>query len=91
MKTHFVLPFPVNYIGECIRTVPYAAADYARWETESAGSFYICCLAQNKMESEADHRKWSHDRKCFAVHLSQILYGATSGWLGPEMPCFSKC
>ncbi|KAF4801866.1 Presequence protease, mitochondrial [Turdus rufiventris] len=29
MKTHFVLPFPVNYIGECIRTVPYTAADYA--------------------------------------------------------------
>ncbi|KAJ7396182.1 pitrilysin metallopeptidase 1 [Pitangus sulphuratus] len=29
MKTHFVLPFPVNYIGECIRTVPYTAPDYA--------------------------------------------------------------
>uniref|UniRef100_A0A8B9F2F3 Presequence protease, mitochondrial n=1 Tax=Amazona collaria TaxID=241587 RepID=A0A8B9F2F3_9PSIT len=29
MKTHFVLPFPVNYVGECIRTVPYTAADYA--------------------------------------------------------------
>uniref|UniRef100_A0A8B9SY55 Pitrilysin metalloproteinase 1 n=1 Tax=Anas platyrhynchos TaxID=8839 RepID=A0A8B9SY55_ANAPL len=29
MKTHFVLPFPVNYIGECIRTVPYTATDYA--------------------------------------------------------------
>ncbi|KAJ7408688.1 pitrilysin metallopeptidase 1 [Willisornis vidua] len=29
MKTHFVLSFPVNYIGECIRTVPYTAADYA--------------------------------------------------------------
>uniref|UniRef100_A0A8C4P4Q2 Presequence protease, mitochondrial n=1 Tax=Dromaius novaehollandiae TaxID=8790 RepID=A0A8C4P4Q2_DRONO len=29
MKTHFVLPFPVNYIGECIRTVPYTAADYS--------------------------------------------------------------
>uniref|UniRef100_A0A663M393 Presequence protease, mitochondrial n=1 Tax=Athene cunicularia TaxID=194338 RepID=A0A663M393_ATHCN len=29
MKTHFVLPFPVNYVGECIRTVPYMAADYA--------------------------------------------------------------
>ncbi|OXB76809.1 UNVERIFIED_CONTAM: hypothetical protein H355_008198 [Colinus virginianus] len=29
MKTHFVLPFPVNYIGECVRTVPYTAADYA--------------------------------------------------------------
>lgn len=29
MKTHFSLPFPVNYIGECIRTVPYMHADYA--------------------------------------------------------------
>ncbi|NWS44028.1 PREP protein, partial [Probosciger aterrimus] len=29
MKTHFVLPFPVNYVGECIRTVPYTATDYA--------------------------------------------------------------
>lgn len=29
MKTHFVLPFPVNYIGECVRTVPYTATDYA--------------------------------------------------------------
>lgn len=50
MKTHFVLPFPVNYVGECIRTVPYTAADYARWEAESAGSFYVCCKAQNKIE-----------------------------------------
>ncbi|CAJ0944449.1 unnamed protein product [Ranitomeya imitator] len=24
------LPFPVNYIGECIRTVPYTHDDYAR-------------------------------------------------------------
>lgn len=51
MKTHFVLPFPVNYVGECIRTAPYTAADYARWGTESTGSFYVCCIAQNKMES----------------------------------------
>uniref|UniRef100_A0A8C0JF39 Pitrilysin metalloproteinase 1 n=1 Tax=Chelonoidis abingdonii TaxID=106734 RepID=A0A8C0JF39_CHEAB len=29
MKTHFLLPFPVNYVGECIRTVPYTAPDYA--------------------------------------------------------------
>ena len=29
MKTHFVLPFPVNYIGECVRTVPYADPDHA--------------------------------------------------------------
>ncbi|KAM4687608.1 presequence protease, mitochondrial [Discoglossus pictus] len=29
MKTHFNLPFPVNYIGECVRTVPYTGADYA--------------------------------------------------------------
>ncbi|MEE6467170.1 hypothetical protein FKM82_007157 [Ascaphus truei] len=28
MKTHFSLPFPVNYVGECVRTVPYTAADY---------------------------------------------------------------
>ncbi|XP_053323284.1 presequence protease, mitochondrial [Spea bombifrons] len=29
MKTHFSLPFPVNYIGECIRTVPYTAPEHA--------------------------------------------------------------
>ncbi|KAG8443350.1 hypothetical protein GDO86_011952 [Hymenochirus boettgeri] len=29
MKTHFSLSFPVNYIGECIRTVPYTHPDYA--------------------------------------------------------------
>ncbi|CAJ0944457.1 unnamed protein product [Ranitomeya imitator] len=29
MKTLFSLPFPVNYIGECIRTVPYTHDDYA--------------------------------------------------------------
>ncbi|XP_051007405.1 presequence protease, mitochondrial isoform X3 [Acomys russatus] len=29
MKTHFVLPFPVNYVGECVRTVPYADPDHA--------------------------------------------------------------
>ncbi|XP_012520350.1 PREDICTED: presequence protease, mitochondrial, partial [Propithecus coquereli] len=29
MKTHFLLPFPVNYVGECIRTVPYTDPDHA--------------------------------------------------------------
>ncbi|KAJ1099878.1 hypothetical protein NDU88_004972 [Pleurodeles waltl] len=29
MKTHFTLPFPVNYVGECVRTVPYTSPDYA--------------------------------------------------------------
>nr|XP_004409406.2 PREDICTED: presequence protease, mitochondrial [Odobenus rosmarus divergens] len=29
MKTHFLLPFPVNYVGECIRTAPYADPDHA--------------------------------------------------------------
>nr|XP_045007862.1 presequence protease, mitochondrial isoform X2 [Jaculus jaculus] len=29
MKTHFLLPFPVNYVGECVRTVPYADPDHA--------------------------------------------------------------
>ncbi|XP_016069907.1 PREDICTED: presequence protease, mitochondrial isoform X2 [Miniopterus natalensis] len=29
MKTHFLLPFPVNYIGECVRTAPYTDADHA--------------------------------------------------------------
>lgn len=31
MKTHFLLPFPVNYVGECIRTAPYADPDHARY------------------------------------------------------------
>ncbi|PNJ15141.1 PITRM1 isoform 8, partial [Pongo abelii] len=30
MKTHFLMPFPVNYVGECIRTVPYMDPDHAR-------------------------------------------------------------
>uniref|UniRef100_F7C6Q1 Presequence protease, mitochondrial n=1 Tax=Equus caballus TaxID=9796 RepID=F7C6Q1_HORSE len=29
MKTHFLLPFPVNYVGECVRTAPYAHPDHA--------------------------------------------------------------
>ncbi|XP_030782246.1 presequence protease, mitochondrial-like [Rhinopithecus roxellana] len=29
MKTHFLVPFPVNYVGECIRTVPYTDPDHA--------------------------------------------------------------
>nr|XP_055152343.1 presequence protease, mitochondrial isoform X5 [Symphalangus syndactylus] len=29
MKTHFLMPFPVNYMGECIRTVPYTDPDHA--------------------------------------------------------------
>ncbi|XP_006000818.1 presequence protease, mitochondrial isoform X1 [Latimeria chalumnae] len=29
MKTHFQFPFPVNYVSECIRTVPYVSSDYA--------------------------------------------------------------
>lgn len=29
MKTHFLLPFPVNYVGECVRTAPYTHPDHA--------------------------------------------------------------
>ncbi|ETE70503.1 Presequence protease, mitochondrial, partial [Ophiophagus hannah] len=29
MKTHFLLPFPVNYVGACVRTVPFTTPDYA--------------------------------------------------------------
>nr|XP_023660537.1 presequence protease, mitochondrial-like [Paramormyrops kingsleyae] len=29
MKTFFRLPFPVNYVSECIRTVPFTHRDYA--------------------------------------------------------------
>ncbi|XP_023580780.1 presequence protease, mitochondrial isoform X1 [Trichechus manatus latirostris] len=29
MKTHFLLPFPVNYVGECVRTVAYTDPDHA--------------------------------------------------------------
>ncbi|KAG3257777.1 pitrilysin metallopeptidase 1 [Ictidomys tridecemlineatus] len=29
IKTHFQLPFPVYYVGECIRTVPYVHPDHA--------------------------------------------------------------
>ncbi|XP_077347236.1 presequence protease, mitochondrial [Lithobates pipiens] len=28
MKTHFALPFPVNFISECIRAVPFSHPDY---------------------------------------------------------------
>lgn len=54
MKTHFVLPFPVNYIGECIRTVPYTATDYARQEAESAGSF-VCVSGNAKQNRTAEN------------------------------------
>uniref|UniRef100_A0A668AUX1 Pitrilysin metalloproteinase 1 n=1 Tax=Myripristis murdjan TaxID=586833 RepID=A0A668AUX1_9TELE len=29
MKTFFPMPFPVNFVSECIRTVPFAHQDYA--------------------------------------------------------------
>ncbi|XP_042800678.1 presequence protease, mitochondrial isoform X3 [Panthera leo] len=29
MKTHFLLPFPVNHVGECVRTAPYTDPDHA--------------------------------------------------------------
>ncbi|XP_013369108.1 PREDICTED: presequence protease, mitochondrial [Chinchilla lanigera] len=29
MKTHLLMPFPVNYVGECVRTVPYVHPDHA--------------------------------------------------------------
>ncbi|KAF6270541.1 pitrilysin metallopeptidase 1 [Rhinolophus ferrumequinum] len=29
MKTHFLFPFPVNYVGECVRTAPYTDPDHA--------------------------------------------------------------
>ncbi|XP_049480444.1 presequence protease, mitochondrial isoform X3 [Panthera uncia] len=29
MKTHFLLPFPVNHMGECVRTAPYTDPDHA--------------------------------------------------------------
>ncbi|XP_047610451.1 presequence protease, mitochondrial isoform X1 [Phacochoerus africanus] len=29
MKTHFLLPFPVNYVAECVRTAPYTDPDHA--------------------------------------------------------------
>ncbi|XP_051983778.1 presequence protease, mitochondrial-like [Xyrauchen texanus] len=29
MKTYFQLPFPVNFVSECVRTVPFSHADYA--------------------------------------------------------------
>lgn len=31
MKTHFLLPFPVNYVAECVRTAPYTDPDHARY------------------------------------------------------------
>uniref|UniRef100_A0A672NYW5 Presequence protease, mitochondrial n=1 Tax=Sinocyclocheilus grahami TaxID=75366 RepID=A0A672NYW5_SINGR len=30
MKTYFQLPFNVNFVSECVRTVPFSHADYAR-------------------------------------------------------------
>ncbi|KAM8770497.1 LOW QUALITY PROTEIN: presequence protease, mitochondrial-like, partial [Rhynchonycteris naso] len=29
MKTHFLLPFPVNYVGKCVSTAPYTDPDHA--------------------------------------------------------------
>lgn len=31
MKTHLVLPFPVSYVGDCVRTAPYTHPDHARY------------------------------------------------------------
>ncbi|KAL4624653.1 presequence protease, mitochondrial-like isoform X1 [Arapaima gigas] len=36
MKTHFQLPFSVNYVGQCVCTVPYSHKDHAS----------LCVLAQ---------------------------------------------
>uniref|UniRef100_A0A8C7LCX8 Presequence protease, mitochondrial n=1 Tax=Oncorhynchus kisutch TaxID=8019 RepID=A0A8C7LCX8_ONCKI len=30
MKTFFPMPFPINFVSECIRTVPFTHEDYAR-------------------------------------------------------------
>lgn len=30
MKTHLLLPFPVSYVGDCVRTAPYTHPDHAR-------------------------------------------------------------
>lgn len=30
MKTYFQLPFPVNFVSECVRTVPFTHNDFAR-------------------------------------------------------------
>lgn len=32
VKTHFLLPFPVNYVSECVRTAPYTDPDHARYK-----------------------------------------------------------
>ncbi|KAB1253823.1 Presequence protease; mitochondrial [Camelus dromedarius] len=29
VKTHFLLPFPVSYVAECVRTAPYSHPDHA--------------------------------------------------------------
>uniref|UniRef100_A0A8C9R8W5 Presequence protease, mitochondrial n=1 Tax=Scleropages formosus TaxID=113540 RepID=A0A8C9R8W5_SCLFO len=36
MKTYFQMPFPVYYVGQCVRTVPYSHQDHAS----------LCVLAQ---------------------------------------------
>lgn len=38
MKTHFLLPFPVNHVGECVRTAPYTDPDHARYGREGERS-----------------------------------------------------
>ncbi|KAF3857855.1 hypothetical protein F7725_011056 [Dissostichus mawsoni] len=37
MKTFFQMPFPINFISESIRTVPFAHEDYASFSTERSG------------------------------------------------------
>ncbi|ELK08113.1 Presequence protease, mitochondrial [Pteropus alecto] len=32
VKTHLLLPFPVSYVGDCVRTAPYTHPDHARYE-----------------------------------------------------------
>lgn len=38
MKTHLVLPFPVSYVGDCVRTAPYTHPDHARYGASARGA-----------------------------------------------------
>uniref|UniRef100_A0A673HNM7 Presequence protease, mitochondrial n=1 Tax=Sinocyclocheilus rhinocerous TaxID=307959 RepID=A0A673HNM7_9TELE len=44
MKTYFQLPFNVNFVSECVRTVPFSHADYARYNTLLEND--VCSLRQ---------------------------------------------
>lgn len=44
VKTHLLLPLPVSYVGDCVRTAPYTHPDHARYEGRERTRRPAVCL-----------------------------------------------